>query len=243
MSESIAAQLAKLNHHAIIELFEIDMREIDSRPGVTDEEKRLFIHSGMNELLGPIVWQGREYRPFPVEFEGFQMNTNGPLPRPTMKVSNVLGLVGALVRDVQGLKGAKVIRKRTLKKYLDAVNFPGGVNASADPNAHYPDDTWIIDRRGPSDSRVVTFELISPTDVAGVQIPRRQILERICIWEYRGPDCGYSGPPVAKEDDTPTLNPAEDRCSHRLSGCRMRNHFLGALPFSGFPGAGAIRGD
>lgn len=243
MSESIATQLAKLNHHAIIELFEIDMRPIDDRPGVPDEEKRIFIHAGMNGLLAPIVWQGREYRPFPVEFEGFEINSTGPLPRPSMKVSNVMGLVGALVRDVRGLKGAKVVRRRTLKKYLDAVNFPGGSNPTADPNAHYPDDTWVIDRRGPSDNRVVTFELISPTDVAGVQLPRRQIIEKVCIWEYRGPDCGYTGIPVAKEDDTPTTDPLQDRCSHRLSGCRLRQHSLGQLPFSGFPGSGALRGE
>ena len=243
MPENIATQLAKLNHYAIIELFEIDTRAIDERPGVPEEDKRIFIHSGMNGLLAPVVWQGQTYQPFPVEFDGFEINSTGPIPRPTMKVSNVMGLIGALVRDVRGLKGAKVIRRRVLKKHLDAVNFPGGINPTADANAHYPDDTWVIDRRGASDSKVVTFELISPTDVAGVQLPRRQVIEKVCIWEYRGPDCGYTDIPVAKEDDTPTTNINEDRCSHRLSGCRLRRHSLGQLPISCFPGSGALRGE
>lgn len=242
MAENIATQLAKLNHHAVIELFEVDMRAIDTRP-IPDADKRLFIHSGMNGLMGPVVWQGQTYMPFPIDFEGFEVGSTGPLPRPTMRVSNVLGLVGALVRDVKGLKGAKVIRRRTLAKYLDGVNFAGGVNPTADPTAQYPDDTWIIDRRGPSNKNVITFELVSPTDVSNTQLPRRQVLEKICIWEYRGPDCGYTGPACAKEDDTPTNKMSEDRCSHRLSGCRLRVHNLGQLPFSGFPGAGLIRAE
>jgi lambda family phage minor tail protein L len=241
---SIATEISKLSHHAVIELFEIDMREIDPRTDVSDAQKRVYLHAGMNGLLGSVWWQGQEYRPFPVEFEGFAMTSSGANPRPTMRVSNVFGLVGALVRDVKGLKGAKVIRRRTLAKYLDARNFPGGANPTADPNAHYPDDTWLVDRRGPSDATVVTFELISPTDVAGVQIPRRQVLEKICIWEYRSPDgCGYAGPPVADENDDPVFTMEQDRCSHRLTGCRLRLHNLNQLPFSGFPGCGVLRGE
>ncbi len=230
---SIAIDISKLTHDAIVELFVIDATALGGTV--------MHLHAGTNQLTHAVVWQGQAYDPFPIQAEGFERNSSGPFPRPTLKVSNVYGLVGALVRDLKGLKGAKVIRRRTLAKYLDAVNFPGGVNPSADPTAHYPDDVWYIDRRASSDHAVVSFELASPMDVAGVMIPRRQVLATVCTWAYRGPDCGYTGPAVAKEDDTPTDVMAQDACGHRPTSCRLRNWPDNELPFSGFLGAGSIQ--
>ena len=229
---NIAIQLEKLSLTAIIEMWVIDATELGG--GV------IYLHNGAtNHLHAPLTWQGQVYQQFPIEGEGFDKSATGPMPRPTLRVSNVLGLVGGLVRDLRGLKGATVIRRRTLATYLDAVNFEGG-NPDADPNSKYADELWKIDRRMPSDHRVVTFELASPMDVEGTQVPRRQVLE-ICIWPYRGPDCGYAGPPVAKADDTPTSDQDEDDCSHCLRGCRLRPWPNNELPLSGYPGAGAIQ--
>jgi lambda family phage minor tail protein L len=230
---SIATEISKLTHDAIIELFVIDATALGGSV--------MYLHAGTNQLSQPVVWQGQAYDPFPIQAEGFERNSSGPFPRPTLKVSNVYGLVGALVRDYKGLKGAKVTRRRTLAKYLDAVNFEGGVNPSADPSAHYPDDVWYIDRRAASDHSVVAFELASPMDVAGVMIPRRQVLAGVCVWAYRGPDCGYTGGAVAKEDDTPTGLMSEDACGHRPASCRLRTWPNNELPISAFLGAGSIQ--
>lgn len=229
---NIAIQLGKLSLSARIELFKIDATELGG--------SIVYLHNGStNKINAPIVWQGQTYQAFPIEGSGWDKTTSGPMPRPILKVSNAFGLVGALVRDLRGLRGAKVIRKQTLAQYLDAVNFEDG-NAFADPNAGWPDELWRVDRRAPSDHRVVTFELASPMDVAGLMLPRRQVLE-VCIWEYRGPDCGYTGPAVAKADDTPTNDLDEDDCSHCLRGCRLRQWPDNELPISGFPGAGSIQ--
>jgi lambda family phage minor tail protein L len=230
---TIAIEISKLTHDAIIELFVIDATVLGGTV--------MHLHAGTNKLSQSVVWQGQAYDPFPIVAEGFERNSSGPFPRPTLKVSNVYGLVGALVRDLKGLKGAKVIRKRTLAKFLDAVNFPGAVNPTADPSAHYPDDMWFIDRRASADRSVVVFELASPMDVAGVMLPRRQVLANVCVWAYRGADCGYTGPAVAKADDTFTSVLAQDACGHRLSSCRLRTWPNNELPFSGFPGAGSIQ--
>lgn len=229
---SIATELSQLRHDAIIEMFVIDSTMLGGTV--------VYLHAGTNELSQPLVWQGQTYQPFPIQAEGFERNSTGPFPRPTLRVSNVLGLVGALVRDLRGLRGAKVIRRRTLRKYLDAVNFAGGVNPSADPSVQYPDDVWGIDRRAPSNHEVVTFELASPMDVAGVQLPRRQVLP-ICTVKYRSADCGYTGPAVAKADDSPTSDMALDDCGHCLRSCRLRQWPNNELAFQGFPGAGLIQ--
>lgn len=229
---NIAIQLGKLQRPARIELFKIDATELGG--------SIVYLHNGTNNNHnGPLVWQGQAYQAFPIEGSGWDKSTTGPMPRPLLKVSNAFGLVGGLVREFRGLRGAKVIRKQVLATYLDEVNFEGG-NPYADPNAGWPDELWKIDRRAPSDHRVVTFELASPMDVADVMLPRRQVLD-ICTVEYRGPECGYTGGPVARIDDTPTDDPDEDDCSHCLRGCRLRQWPDNELPFPGFPGAGSIQ--
>lgn len=229
----IAAEISQLSHSAVIEMFVIDATAIGG--------ERIYLHAGTNGLSQPVVWQGQAYQPFPIEVDGFEQNTSGPFPRPTLRVSNVLGLVGALVRDTRGLRGARVIRRRTLAKYLDAVNWPGGVNPTSDPTAQYDDELWMIDRRGPSNAQLVTFELASPMDVSSVMLPRRQVISGVCTVEYRGPECGYTGPAVAKADDTLTGLMSEDDCGHCLRSCRLRAWPGNELPYAGFPGAGSIQ--
>jgi lambda family phage minor tail protein L len=157
-----------------------------------------------------------------------------------LRVSNVLRLLGVLVRESRGLKGAKVIRRRTLKKFLDAANFADG-NPTADPMAAYADETWLIDRTSRRDAFVIEFELRSPLDVAGVMLPRGQVLADVCLSAYRSPECGYSGDPVAKADGTPTTLLSEDDCGNCLRGCRLRPWPEGVLGFGGFPGVGTLR--
>jgi phage-related protein len=410
---SIAIELGQLAHDAIIEMFVIDARLIGG--------ERVFLHAGTNQLSGPLLWQGQVYQPFPIVAEGFDRNSAGPLPRPQLKVSNVLGLVGAMVRDTRGMRGAIVTRRRTLAKYLDEANWParrnlayytndlsngwwqaGGTtctfsvgepipagagasqkmvpiawpspgytatpfvdvvpgqhyvfsirakaagysfiglrplagdanymfrsvfdlstgqfvspvgdvhaqalgdgwyliwgsgqasaaglqlviearadpnlqsnfngngvdgiyvgggqfeagtvpseyqpvagswsgNPTADPTAHFDDELWVIDRRGPSKAEVVTFELASPIDVAGLMLPRRQVIAGVCIAEYRSADCGYTGPAVARADNTLTGLMSEDDCGHCLQSCQLRSWPDNELPYWGYPGAGTIQ--
>ena len=234
---TLAIQLATLSHAAIIELFVLDASALGG--GI------LRFHNGTNELRGPVIWQGNEYSHWPIEASGFATSGNGPIPRPTLRVSNVGGLVGVLVRQYKGLRGALLTRKRMPATALDAVNFAGGVNPAADPDVHFADEVWMLDRQAQRDKRVVVFELASPMDVAGTQLPRRQIMAGHCAWlqdgGYRGAQCGYTGPAVAKADDTPTAVMLEDACGGRLSSCRLRPWPGDELAFGGFPGVGVLR--
>lgn len=234
MAASIAAELLKLAHSAVIELYEIDARTLGG--GVHRFAPQV------NGLNGSIVWQGLVYTPFPIQADGFDQTSCGPLPRPKVTVSNVLGSMGVLNRLYGNLEGAVFTRRRTLARFLDAANYPGGVNPSADPLAGYPDDVWSVDRKANQNKALCTYELASPTDLAGVRLPARQVMSRRCGSVYRSPDCGYAGPPVAKVDDTLTADAALDRCSQSLSGCKLRfGSTVDGLPFGGFPGAGLLR--
>ena len=72
------------------------------------------------------------------------------------------------------LTGAKVTRIRTLAKFIDAANFADGPNATADPNAEFPQEIYVVDRKSTETREVVEFEVAAPTDLAGVRIPGRQ---------------------------------------------------------------------
>jgi len=68
-------------------------------------------------------------------------------------------------------------------------------NPTADPAAEFPVDIFYIDRKASETKDAVEFELSSSFDVAGVQLPRRQIIQNVCTWRYRGAECGWTTPP------------------------------------------------
>ena len=156
-----------------------------------------------------------------------------------MQVANLDGLISLLAVEFGDMQGAKVIRKRTLAKYLDAVNFPGGVNASADPTAFFPDDVYYVDQKESESVDYVQFALAAPFDVTGVQLPRRKIVQNTCPWLYRGAECGYTGTAYFDQDDNAVTSSSADECGKRLKSCKLR--FGNNLPYGGFPSAGLIR--
>ena len=109
----------------------------------------------------------------------------GQLPRPKITISNATGLISSILISVNkattgnDLTGATVTRIRTLAKFLDAVNFENGTNATADPSAEFPQEIYSIDRKATETREVVEFELAAPTDLVGVRIPGRQATRSI----------------------------------------------------------------
>lgn len=230
--QSIHSEIQKLNPSAIIELFVLD--------GTSIGDGIFRFHAGTNELHSDIVWQGETYIKFPIEVKGFEINGQGQLPRPKLKTSNYMSTITTLLMSYSDLIGAKLIRKRTLKKYLDAVNFASG-NPSADATAEFPDDIFFVDRKVLENRDVVEFELSSSLDLSGVELPRRKIIQNICPFKYKSTECGYAGSSYFRSDDTSTLNPQEDSCGKRLNSCKLRFGENNELNFGGFPGAGLFR--
>lgn len=231
--QTITSEIQKLEPSAIIELFVLDATAIGSDV--------FRFHAGTNGLRQNVVWQGNTYMPFPVQASGFDMSGNGQLPRPKLVMANVTGAITLLVLQFEDMLGAKITRKRTLAKYLDAVNFQGGTNATADPTAEFPDDVFFIDRKVTENRDVVEFELAAAFDVAGVQLPRRQIIQNVCVWRYRGGECGYIGTNYFDANDDPVGSAGLDVCGKRLSSCEARFGVNNPLPFGSFPAAGLTR--
>jgi lambda family phage minor tail protein L len=227
-------EIQKLEPSAIIEMFVLD---------ATAQGAGIFhFHAGTNELNQDLTWQGQVYVRFPVMAQGFEFSGSGPAPRPKLSVSNIMSGITALLLSTDDLIGAKITRKRTLKKYLDAVNFAYGVNPTADPTVEFPPDIYYIDRKVSESRRTVDFELVSALDLQGLQLPRRQIIQNSCAWKYRGSECGYTGTACFTSDDKQTNDSSADVCGKRLSSCKARFGSTAELPYGGFPGADLFKG-
>lgn len=229
---TIAAELQSLSPSALVELFVLDLSTLPNG-------QPLRFHAGTNELQQPVVWQGETYYPLPIEAEGFELSTKGAMPRPKIRVANINGMFSAEIRNYDDLIGVKVIRKRTFVRYLDAVNFTDG-NPEANPNQSLIDDIWYVERKLTENRYVVEWELASAFDLQGVMLPARQVIQNTCGWRYRGPECGWNGFYVDK-NDLP-CGQGDDFCSKRLSSCKARFGAMNmTLPYGGFPGS--VRND
>ena len=233
---SIYADLSTLAPNAIIELFELHYD--NTLHGSTDI---LRWHAGSNaDVTGNITWNGNDYARLPVQAEGFEYTNGGTLPRPTLTVANLDGAVTALLLGVNlttpgnDLTGAKVKRIRTLKKFLDG-------ESAADPYATFPIEEWFIDRKATESRDVVSFELASKFDLSNKELPNRQVVANICQWQYRSPECSYTGSNYFDVNNNTVGTLAQDACGKRVSSCKKRFGENGELPFGSFPGAGLIR--
>jgi lambda family phage minor tail protein L len=222
----IKGEIQSLSPSALIELFSLDLTQF---PG----GNVAYFHAGLNEIQQPVVWQGVQYVPLPIEVEGFDITAKGALPRPRVRVANINGLFSAEVKAHDDLIGCRLIRRRTFARFLDAVNFTSGENPEADPSQHFPDDIWFVNQKLSENKYIIEFELASAFDLQGVKLPYRQVIQNSCVWKYRGPECGYTG--AARDKDGEFCSSDKDFCAKRLADCRAR--FGDLLPYGGFPGA------
>jgi lambda family phage minor tail protein L len=206
---------------AIIELFQLELNAAQHSVSET-----YYFHAGVNAAnSADIIWDGQAYLAFPIEATDFEYTGTGSLPRPKLRISNIFGTITAIMASLpSGLEGAKVTRIRTLARYIDGVNFSGGTNplGTPDPTAEFPREIYYIDRKAAETRDVIEFELAAVFDLIGVRAPKRQCISNICQWEYRGPECGYTGDAYFNTNNQPVPTLAEDACGKQLSSCELR---------------------
>ena len=219
----------------------VQASRMDAGPVVDLFEVRLQGGAVERYATGPragesIVYGGLEYRPLPIALERAGFGGPGAAARPTLRVSRLDRAAAP-----EGWQGATVRRVRTLARYLDGAS-------EADPSRHWPAESWVVDRQADRGRDEVVWQLSSPLDLELARIPRRQVLRDVCPWPYRrrvggawqnpaeDDGCPYRGTGTWNAQDEPVADPAEDVCSRRLSGCRLRFGEDAPLPFGGFAG-------
>ena len=249
----LTSHLQEIAPGAIVELFQLELNA--AQHGV---DQTYYFHSGVDQSLTDITWAGQDYQAIPIEAEGFEWNGQGSLPRPTLRASNVLGTLTALILTLpDGLEGAKVTRIRTLGRYLDDINLIGGDllledgftllledggefrqesgSAEPDPYAEFPREIYYVDRKSAETRDIIEFELASVFDLAGVRAPKRQCVTR-CQWVYRSAECSYTGSNYFDVNNNPVGNASEDVCGKQVDSCKARFGDNNRLPHGGFPG-------
>ena len=147
----------------LITVFEVLLPESDiGGPGID----KLYFHDGRNGT-SDITWYSlndennfgsttsgnygqQTYSAFPVESDGWEVRGSGTLPRPTVKFANINQYWSAHLSNFHDLVGAKVIRRRTLEKYL-------GTN----PPVEFNRDVYFIERKATETPIMDEFELVS----------------------------------------------------------------------------------
>lgn len=204
---SIQQEVRNSWHDSIVELFELDLGAITG----SSSDKYYFTKDIFPDGR-KIQWKGQTYEPFPISVTGFETTTKGTIPQPELTVANVLGTLASVTNAFEDLVGGKITRRRTLGKYLDNGTNP-------DPSEEFPIDIYYIERKTSETSLTITWQLASKIDLEGLEIPRRIVTQNYCVWEYRGGECGYSGPPIADERDRPLSG----------DGSSASNNYIAAL--------------
>jgi lambda family phage minor tail protein L len=212
------------------------VQELDQSADVFLYELKGFRVSNPNETFRFTNFAGVEYNgfwhPLACSHNAIEITSTGTQPRIEMTISDAANTIGSLLNEIDAIEGAKLRIFRTKARFLGSGATPDTVNG-------------ILQRSDMVITRVVNYipgeaivcEMSSPLDFGGgeTSAPSRCALNK-CSWVYRsGVGCTYTGSAMFKLDNTPTLNPAEDKCAKTLSACKARFGEGAVLPFSGFP--------
>ncbi|MCR4457569.1 phage minor tail protein L [Pseudescherichia sp. L3] len=248
---ALVDQAAKLAPGGRVRLITVDASEFSG--GIHRFHYSPFPHTseeidaanGDEDKLGPkaIIWDGEVYEFWPFQMSGLELSTD-QAAEPDLSVSNLDGHITALCLQFRDMVNAKVSIIDTYAVYLDAVNFPDGINPTADPTMFSLQTFWL-DTKTAEHDETVAWAMSSPADLQGQVIPTRQITS-LCEWamrgQYRSGDgCTYNGTAYFDAKGNPVADPALDACGGCLSDCRKR---FGAglaepntaiLDFGGYP--------
>lgn len=221
----------------LVVLFELNLAPIGDSTILRFTSSRL-------ENGNEIVFRGNTYECVDCAAKGFEYSGTGPMPQPSIQVSNVGGFVGALLVDFEDLVGAELTRIRTFSTYL-----AGGPDA-AEANYAFVKDVFTVEAKQSHTKVAVEWKLSSVLDQQGRKLPGRQVLRDTCLHQYRFfsggafnysyATCPYTGTSYFDGDDNPTTA-ANDRCGKRLTSCKLRFGANGPLPTRAFPGASRVR--
>lgn len=205
--DKISAEVFNIEPTAVLDLFVI-------YPDIINYPNRAFyIHNGSVFGIG-ITWQGNDYKPIAMEYEGFEVTADGRPNRPLVRISNAEYFASSLLDQYDDFSNARLVRKKTFVKFLDDSNFDGGNPwGESDSQAEISEDTYIISQKRRENKEFVEVELTNPLDLETFEVNHRRVLGKYCYWKYRGSGCQYEGPPVERQDKQPFTDQNNNKVS------------------------------
>ncbi len=232
---TLAATVQSLEPGALVELFILDLDPI----GVAAR----WCFSPSIAAGDTVTFAGVDYVGADVEVSGYEVNGQGQIPQPTLKVSNATLFLAGAVLTHRDAVGARLTRLRVFARYLDG-------RPEADPEASFPPDIHIVEQKTKQNKTVIEWRLSAGTDVEGRMLPGRTVVRDYCPWAYRrwsataaafdyaDVECPWAGSTFFTALGVATTDPTKDVCGRKISDCRARFGTGAVLPFGGFPGVG-----
>jgi lambda family phage minor tail protein L len=145
-----------------------------------------YFFAGLDDDLNSVQFRDengtvRTYEAIPLEAGEINVQSDGSMSRPEVSIGNIGSALSTAIGglDYEDLIGQRLTKRATLEKYLV------GNSGDSTPPVEFPKTTYIIDRIKEKTVLSVTFELAAPFDVAGISLPRRQIIGGSCPFRYR----------------------------------------------------------
>jgi len=219
--DKIAAEVFNIEPTAIVDLFRI-------YPDIVNYPNTYFnVHNGSVFGIG-ISWQGEDYMPIAMEYEGFEVTSDGRPNRPILRFSNSQYFASSLLDKYDDFSNGRIERKRTFVKFLDDVNFDGGNPwGESDSFAEISSDIYIVSQKKRENKNFVEVELTNPLDLEGFEVNHRRVLGKYCYWKYRGPGCQYQGEPKERLDRQPFLDQNNNKVSAWKAAKTNNTSYLG----------------
>ena len=147
---------------------------------------KAYFFAGLNENTSAVQFREtggtvRSYTAIPIRAEGFEINSDGAHSRPELTIGNIGNTLSGAIGNtpLEDLVGKRLTRRTTLRKYL------ADGSGDATPPIEYPKVTYILDQLKARTPISVTYELAAPFDVAGVTLPKRQVIAGACPFRYK----------------------------------------------------------
>jgi len=232
MTNTIKSVAQSFSPGKLVELFIVDLTNVGG--GIT-----YWVNSS-SATQGTITYDGNVYLPRAIKAEGFEKNTQGSLPQPTLETFADPGLRAAML-TYKDFIGGKLTRIKTFSRFLDG-------EADADPDQIFPAEVWIFEQKMEAHKALIKWRLSSILEQDGILLPKRVYLKETCILEYRqyidgdfvyvaeiDGGCPYAGTGYYDISGNATTID-KDICAHVLPECKRRYGTNVALPFMAFPG-------
>lgn len=229
----IASDNQEFSPGQLVTLYELDMTSLG---GTTV----YFVEATLSGAA--VVFNGVTYTPIDCQTEGWEYNGQ-ELPRPKFRIANTNQALMAEIYAYDDLLGAVLTRRRTYSKYLDG-------QSEADPNAQFPLDIYVVERKTMQNKFYIEWELSAYMDFQGTRIPKRRILRDTCTHRYRTYDggfvytnatCPYTGTGYYTRGGVATTA-ANDACGKRWTDCKLRYpNLTDELPTRAFPSVAKTR--
>ena len=146
------------------------------------------------------------YTRFPIQHQYTSSNSNAQVDIVSVTIGNVSRFIQSYLEkyDIRGC----MVRIRSV--FIDQLS---------DQNC-FSDEIYSVDSYAADDMNV-NLNLSSKIDVMAFQLPYRIFMRDYCSWNFKGTECGYSGP--------------DSICLKTAADCKARTGGSNFIRFGGFP--------